>query len=95
LPKGSVILRFDGTTDIFAAKEVLRGYQCVMGDVHPALLSLGSPEQVETYCKKLIDKVGGDGGFILSSGCCVPPDVKLENFQAMIETCTTYELRKK
>jgi hypothetical protein len=94
LPKGSCILRFDGTTDIFAAKETLHDHQCLEGDVHPSLLSLGTPEQVEAYCKKLIDKVGGDGGFILSSGCCLPPDIKPENFQAMIDTCKTYELSK-
>ncbi len=92
LPRGSTILRFDGTTDIFAAKRALRGHACLMGDVHPALLSLGTQEQVEEYCKKLITEVGGDGGFILSSGCCLPPNVKPENLRVMVETCKSHEL---
>ena len=51
-----------------------------------ALLSIGKPEDVEAYCRKLIDEVGGDGGFILGSGCSVPADARPENFRAMIET---------
>jgi uroporphyrinogen-III decarboxylase len=86
LPKGSAILELDGTTDIFAAKEILRGHLCLKGDVPAALLSIGKPEDVEAYCRKLIDEVGGDGGFILSSGCSVPADARPENFRAMVET---------
>ena len=86
LPRGSAILELDGTTDIFAAKEILRGHLCLKGDVPAALLSIGKPEDVEAYCRKLIDEVGGDGGFILSSGCSVPADARPENFRAMVET---------
>jgi hypothetical protein len=86
LPKGSAILELDSMTDIFAAKEILRGHLCLKGDVPAALLSIGEPEDVEAYCRKLIEEVGGDGGFILSSGCSVPADARPENFRAMVET---------
>ena len=95
LPKGSAILELDGSTDIFAAKELLRGHLCLKGDVPAALLSIGRPEEVAAYCKRLIDQVGGDGGFILGSGCSVPPDVKPENFRAMVETGKTHELSQR
>jgi len=91
LPKGSAILELDSTTDIFRAKEILRGHLGFHGDVSATLLSIGQPEDVEGYCKKLIDEVGGDGGLILSSGCSVPCNVKPENFRAMIETGKNYE----
>ncbi len=94
LPKGSAVLERDSTTDIFAAKEALRGHLCLKGDVPAALLSIGKPEEVEAYCKRLIDEVGGDGGFILSTGCSVPPNAKLENFRAMVETGKNYELSR-
>jgi uroporphyrinogen-III decarboxylase len=94
LPRGSAVIDLDGTTDIFAAKEVLRDHLCISTDVPAALLALGEPEEVEGYCKRLIDEVGGDGGMILATGCEVPPDVKLENFEAMLETGRTYELSK-
>jgi len=95
LPKGSTVIELDSTTDIFLAKEVLRGHLCIHGDVSASLLSIGKPEEVEAYCQRLIDEVGGDGGFILGSGCGVPPNVKPENFRAMIETGKNYELSKK
>lgn len=86
LPRGSFVLELDSTTDIFAAKDALRGHACIHGDVPAALLSLGEPDEVRDYCRQLISRVGDDGGFILGSGCSVPVDVKPENFRAMIET---------
>ena len=94
LPKGKCILDLDSTTDIFKAKEMLGDRMCIMGDVSAPLLTLGTPEEVETYCKKLIDEVGKGGGFILSSGCTVPYNAKFENLKAMIDTGKTYQLSK-
>jgi len=37
---------------------------------------------------------GGDGGFIMGTGCEMPPAVKLDNWRAMIETARNYELSK-
>ena len=94
LPRGSAIIELDGTTDVFAAKEQLRNHICIASDVHPALMSLGTPEQVMAYCRRLIDEVGGDGGHILSTGCGLPAAARKENFLAMLETGRTYELSK-
>jgi uroporphyrinogen-III decarboxylase len=92
MPKAKCILEIDSATDIFKAKEVLRGHTCIMGDVPATLFKLGTPAQVVEYCKKLIDVVGTDGGFILSSGCEVPHDAKWENVKAMVDFGKTYEL---
>jgi len=86
LPRGSFVMELDGLTDIFAAKEILRGHACFKGDVPAALLSVGKPQDVRDYCRRLINRVGDDGGFILGSGCSVPCNVDPENFRAMIET---------
>lgn len=90
LPKARVVLELDSATDIFKAKEVLKGHMCIMGDVPASLLALGTPEEVTAYCKRLIDIVGEGSGFILSSGCSVPVNAKKENVKAMIETAKTY-----
>ena len=95
LPKGSAVLQLDSLTDIFRAKEILRGHLCLYGDVSASLMSLGKAEEVEAYCQKLIDEVGGDGGFILSNGCSMPPNPRPENVRAMIETGRNYEFSKK
>lgn len=90
LPPKMVVAELDSMTDIFKAKEILNGHMCIAGDVPAALTSLGTPEGVEDYCRKLIDVVGKDGGFILSSGCTVPVDCKFENLKAMVDTAKTY-----
>lgn len=86
LPKKMCICELDSKTDIFKAKKILKDHMCIMGDVLPSLLSLGTPQEVKAYCQKLIDIVGKDTGFILSSGCSVPDDTKFENFKMMIDT---------
>ncbi|MBU1669474.1 MAG: hypothetical protein KKF41_14475 [Actinobacteria bacterium] len=86
LPARSCILNLDGTSDIFKAKEVLGDRMCIMGDVPATLLKLGEPEEVHAYCRRLIEELGSDGGFILSSGCTVPIDSKPENVKAMLES---------
>ena len=95
LPRGSYICELDSTTDIFAAKEILRGHGIIHGDVPAALYSLGTPDDVKAYVEKLIDIVGKDGGYILGCGCSTAADVKPENFRAMIETGKNYEFSKK
>lgn len=90
LPAARCILHLDGFSDIFKAKEVLGDHICLMGDVPPALLSLGTPEQVTQYCRKLIDQVGLGGGFILAQGCTVPADARFENVRAMVEAAEKY-----
>ncbi len=56
-----------------------------MGDVPPALLTVGTPKEVDDYCSKLIETCGEGGGFILSQACIVPYDAKFENVKAMKE----------
>ena len=90
LPPKMVVAELDSMTDIFKAKEILKGHMCIAGDVPASLTSVGTPEEVEEYCRKLIDGVGEGGGFILSSGCTVPVDCKLENLKAMVDTAKGY-----
>jgi hypothetical protein len=89
-PRASCILNLDGSSDIFKAKEILGDRMCIMGDVPAALLKLGEPDEVDEYCRRLIVEVGGDGGFILGSGCTVPPDAKPENVKAMLASVHRY-----
>jgi hypothetical protein len=83
LPKGKCVLSLDGKTDIFRAKEILGDHMCIMGDVPPSLLALGTPAEVTSYCKRLVAGIG-PAGFILSSGCDVPIDAKYDNVKAMV-----------
>jgi len=90
LPRGKCICELDSRTDIFKAKEILKGHMCIMGDVPATLLALGTEEDVVNYCNKLHEIVGRDGGFILSTGCECPIDAKFENVRAMLETARNH-----
>jgi len=90
LPKGKCVMNLDGTSDIFKAREVLGDRMCIMGDVPATMLKLGEPEEVDGYCRRLIEELGQDGGFILSSGCTVPIDARPENVSTMLHSVKKY-----
>jgi len=90
LPRGKCVADLDSTTDIFRAKEVLKGHMCISGDVPAATLSMGTKKDVYDYCKRLIDVVGRDGGFFLTTGCECPIDAKFENVKTMVDIVVEY-----
>ena len=85
LPKGKVLCDIDTQGDIYKAKEILGGYQCIAGGVNDADLILGTPQQVRDAVRNLCETVGKDGGYIISGGCHLPYDTKPENFRALID----------
>jgi uroporphyrinogen-III decarboxylase len=87
-PKGRLLI-FLESTDIFRAKEILGDRVCLMGNVPLSLLRVGSPQDIEEYCKKLINICGKGGGFILANGGGIF-DAKPENVKAMVESVEKY-----
>lgn len=88
LPKGKVVAHFD-LTDMFKAKEVLKDHVCIMGNVPSSILQVGSPQDVDDYCKKLIKVCGKGGGFILTNGSSID-EARSENIKAMVESAKKY-----
>ena len=87
-PKGKILARFD-RTDIFRAKEILKDHTCIEGNVPSSLLQLGTVQQVKDHCKKLIDVIGKDGGYIIAPRSSTD-EVNPENLKAMIEFTKEY-----
>jgi NAD(P)H-nitrite reductase large subunit len=50
---------------------------------------VGTVQDIKDYCKKLIDVVGKDGGFIMSPRSSTD-EVKPENLKAMIDFTLKY-----
>ena len=88
-PRRSMLIRF-AETDIFRAKEILGDKACIMGNVPISMLCIASPSVVEEYCKKLIEKVGKNGGFILRCSTDFTQEAKPENVKAMIDSAEKY-----
>jgi hypothetical protein len=87
-PKGSVIWWFD-QTDMALAKKVLGDKFAIQGNVPSSLMVTGSPDDVKSCCRKLIETCGKDGGYIMAAGC-IAENPKLENLQAMMEAVREY-----
>lgn len=83
-PKGATIFDPDSATDIFKIKEVCGDNMCITGDVPPAMIALGTPEEVHAYARRLCSEIG-PVGFIMSQGCAMPPNAKPENIKAIVD----------
>jgi len=87
-PKGKAVWWFD-KSDMRRVKQVLGNMARIAGNVGIDLMTAGTPDEVDAYCKELIEVVGKDGGFILANGCGVD-HAKAENKRAMIEAGKKY-----
>lgn len=88
IPAGKTIWIFD-QTDMLEVKKRFTGWACFGGNVPASLLKAATPQEVADCVKGLIDEVGQDGGYILSTGA-VLDDAKAENLHAMIDTGKEY-----
>jgi uroporphyrinogen-III decarboxylase len=70
-------------------KERFAGWACIGGNVPASMLMSAGPEDVRTHVQRLIDDVGRDGGYILSTSAPMY-DAKPENLHALIETGKKY-----
>ena len=66
LPKGKIVYHLSNT-NAQKARAVLGDTVCLMGNVPNIMLLSGTPDDVRAYCKKLIDTVGKNGGFIMDA----------------------------
>jgi hypothetical protein len=88
IPAGKAMYTFEAT-DMVQAKKILGGRICIRGNVPGSLLATGTPSDIEQYCRKLIDQVGRDGGFILDTATSLD-DAQPENVRAMFEVVGAY-----
>jgi hypothetical protein len=92
LPKGKTLWMID-QTDMADAKETLGQNACLLGNVPSAMLSVGTPQEVRDYAKKLIDTAGKGGGFIMGNGSFFD-HAKPENVKAMVDFTKEYGVYK-
>jgi len=92
IPRGKAVYMFE-SSDIFKAKEVLGNVVCIRGNVPLSILHGGTPDDVRAFCKRLIDRVGKGGGFIMDAAANLD-DAKPENLKAMIEFTKAYGVYK-
>jgi len=89
LPEGSIVFHVD-RSDIYEVRKKLKDRFCVSGGIPNWLLSIGTPEEVQRYCKKVIDVLASDGGYIMDASAIIQNDAKVENVRAMTEFTRNY-----
>jgi len=84
---GADVLEIDHKVSLAEARRLVGGRTALMGNLDPSgLLLQGSPAEVEAAARAAMRAGGGiEGGFILGSGCEVPPKAPLENLRAMVK----------
>jgi hypothetical protein len=84
IPAGTCLIHLESGTDAFQAKETLAGWQCIEGNVSSALLAAASVDEVEAYCRRLVDVCGPGGGFMMDFSAFLD-EARRENVKKMIE----------
>ncbi len=62
----------------------------IIGYISTQLLASGTPQQVIDECRRQIDILAKDGGYILAPGCEYPPNSPLANAYAMVEAAKRF-----
>lgn len=80
---GVNIANFDYCVDPLDAQRALP-QTCLDGNIKPLSFVEATPEEITAESSRLLDLFADRGGFILSSGCEIPPESKPENVKAMV-----------
>ena len=82
---GAHCFSLDYKVDLAEAKKRVGDRMCLAGNVDPvSVMDQAGAEKVKADSEACIGAAGQGGGFILTSGCDLPPSIAMENLQAMM-----------
>ncbi len=84
LPEHSIVYHLDRTSPE-RAHEILGKKFCLSGGVPNVSLAFSTPEEVRAICRRLIETIGADGGYIMDASAIMQNDATLENLKAMTD----------
>ncbi len=89
LPLSSIVYHIDRGDYLLTHKKLGHKF-CLSGGVPNAILALGSPQDVQDYCKNIIDTIARDGGYIMDASAIMQNDTKVENIKALTNFTREY-----
>ncbi len=89
LPAGSIVYHID-RGDPERVHSVLGRKFCLSGGVPNFLLAFGKPDEVKAHCRKLIESIGAEGGYIMDASAIMQNDATIENLKAMTDATLEY-----
>ena len=88
---GADIVAIDSLVDLRLAKETIGDRVCLIGNIDPVAVMLqGSAKRVEAVAQECVNAAAAGGGYILGTGCEVPPGTPLENLQTLVRVAHEY-----
>ena len=76
---------FGYEVDLDRVAAVLGGRVVLLGNVNPMLIHAGTPAEVRTATRRVLEKLAPCGGLIVQDGNNIPPGSPLANINAMME----------
>lgn len=89
LPDQAIVYHVD-KADIFEAHKTIGHKFCISGGIPNFLLGFGTPNEVRDYCRKVIDGVAKEGGYIMDASAIIQDDANVENIKAMTDFTREY-----
>ena len=89
LPDRSIVFHCD-QDDIFEVHRKLHDKFAISGGIPNVLLSFGKPDEVRSFCRRVLQDVAGGGGYIMDAGAIMQDDTSVENLRALTETTREY-----
>ena len=84
LPDRSIVFHCD-RDDVFEAHRRLHDKFALSGGIPNTLLSYGQPEEVRAFCRRVLDEVAREGGYILDAGAIMQDDTSVENLRVLTQ----------
>ncbi|MBI4328041.1 MAG: hypothetical protein HY674_22650 [Chloroflexi bacterium] len=89
LPDRSIVYHVD-RDDVFDVHRKIGHKFCLSGGVPNVMLSYGQPAEVRAFCKRVIDEVAQDGGYIMDASAIMQDDTSIENLRALTDFTREY-----
>ena len=83
---GADIANFDYYVEPQLAQQLLP-HTCLDGNLKSLDFVEAQPEQIAAAAARLVSAFAARGGFLLASGCEIPPEAKPENIAALVAAC--------
>jgi MtaA/CmuA family methyltransferase len=83
-------MSIDEATSLKKMIETSNGKTVVIGNLSPQLFQNGSKADIEEAVRKCMETANGQCGYILATGCAVPPHTPIENLHHFLEAAGKY-----
>jgi uroporphyrinogen decarboxylase len=86
LKTGADVIGIDHGISLSDVRRLLPSHPALQGNLDPECMASETPEQVSARVSAILDQMRGRDGFIFNLGHGLPPNTRLENVQAILDT---------